>query len=56
MSLFVWTFQVLKVWSCIMENIEKLDKFLENVDKISEYLCACYTKFFIFLIMFNNGM
>lgn len=24
-----------------MENIEKLDKFLENVDKISEYLCVC---------------
>lgn len=35
-----------------MENIEKLDTFLENVDKISKYV-SC--NIFSFLIMFNNG-
>lgn len=31
-----------------MENIEKLDKFLDNVDKISEYVCLCVIQHNIF--------
>lgn len=29
-----------------MENIEKLDTFLENVDKISKYVCVLQHFFF----------